>query len=209
MRAEIDAFVEGRNAWIDQHADDVPFAYRLLAITPRHTTALDLEAGALPIASLLAYNLPEESLYLNLASRLTPEGLAELLPVYPGIASELPPTAITVAVGGERLSFHLTPGLARRDHFGLAASNNWVVDGTRSRSGRPMLANDPHLPQSMPSIWYEAVLITPDGFTAGAIPAGGMTVAIGTNGRVAWGVTSAQADVMDLSVEKLSADGGS
>ncbi len=209
MRAEIDAFVAGRNAWIDQHRDDVPFAYRLLGITPRHTTALDLEAGALPIASLLAYNLPEESLYLNLAPRLAPGALAELLPVYPGIPSEPPPTSITAAVGGERLSFHLTPGLARRDHFGIAASNNWVVDGTRSRSGRPMLANDPHLPQSMPSIWYEAVLITPDGFTAGAIPAGGMTVAIGTNGRVAWGVTSVQADVMDLSVEKLSADGES
>ena len=91
--------------------------------------------------------------------------------------------------------------------MGMPASNNWVVDGTKSMSGKPMLASDPHLPQSIPSIWYEAVLVTPDGFTSGALAAGSPAIAIGTNGHVAWGVTSVCADVMDLSLEHLSADG--
>ena len=63
--------------------------------------------------------------------------------------------------GGAKLAFHLAPGFARLGHMGMPASNNWVVDGTRTISGKPMLASDPHLPQSMPSIWYEAVLVTP------------------------------------------------
>ena len=50
MRAELDAYADGRNAWIDQHRDDLPLAFRLLGIKPRRATALDLEAGALPIA---------------------------------------------------------------------------------------------------------------------------------------------------------------
>ena len=61
----------------------------------------------------------------------------------------------------------------------------------------------------MPSIWYEAVLVTPDGFTSGALAAGSPAITLGTNGHVAWGVTSVCADVMDLSLEHLSADGKS
>ncbi|MFZ0888162.1 MAG: penicillin acylase family protein, partial [Candidatus Binataceae bacterium] len=209
MRAELDAFVDGRNAWIEQHRDDLPLAFRILGIKPLHASALDLEAGSLPIAMLLAYNATEESLYLNLAQRFSPDTIAGLLPVYPTMPLEPPPKAITAALGGTLLSFRLAPAFGQPGHPGVAASNNWVVDGAKSVSGKPMLANDPHLPQSLPSIWYEAVLVTPDGFTAGALAAGGMTVAIGTNGRVAWGVTSVQPDVIDLSVEKLSADGNS
>ena len=210
MRAELDAYAEGRNAWIDQHRDDLPLAFRLLGIKPRRATALDLEAGALPIALLLAYNLTEEGLYLNLAPRIDPEMIAELMPVYPGAPLEPPPPAITAALSdATKLSFHPAPEFARLARLGIAASNNWVVDGSKSMSGKPMLANDPHLPQSIPSIWYEAVLVTPDGFTTGAMAAGALTISIGTNGRVAWGVTSVQADVTDLSIEKLSPDGNS
>ena len=207
MRAELDAYVEGRNAWAESHSGDPPLAFRLLGITPMRVTALDVEAAGLPLAVLLGYNLTEESLYLNLAHRIAPGTLAELFPVYPGSPLELPPAAIPAELAGTRLSFPLASGFAGLPRTGIAASNNWVVDGSKSVSGRPMLANDPHLPQSIPSIWYEAVLVTPAGFVAGAMPAGSPLVAIGTNGHVAWGVTSVQADVMDLSLEKLSPDG--
>src|ERR1035437_6309182 len=196
MRAQVDAFVGGINAYIDGHQHSLEPAFRLLGIKPAHYTAEDLEAGALTIATLLGYNATEESVYITLAATMEP-----------------PPPAATAVFGVTKLSdylpsgFALAPGFARIGHMGIPASNNWVVDGTKSMSGKPMLASDPHLPQSIPSIWYEAVLVTPDGFTSGAMAAGSPAVAIGTNGHVAWGVTSVCADVMDLSLEHLSADG--
>jgi penicillin amidase len=209
MRAQMDAFVGGINAYIDAHQNSLEPAFRLVGITPSHYTPEDLEAGALTIAMLLGYNAAEESVYMNLAPKMAPSEIAALMPVYPTLPLEPPPPAITAAFGGVKLAFHLAPGFAHLGHMGLPASNNWVVDGSMTKSGKPMLANDPHLPQSMPSIWYEAVLVTPDGFTAGALAAGSPAVTIGTNGHVAWGVTSVCADVMDLSLEHLSADGRS
>jgi acyl-homoserine lactone acylase PvdQ len=146
---------------------------------------------------------------MNLAPKMAPSEIAALMPVYPSMPLQAPPSETTAVFSGAKLVFHLAPGFARLGHMGIPASNNWVVDGTRTISGKPMLANDPHLPQSMPSIWYEAVLVTPDGFTSGALAAGSPAIAIGTNGHVAWGVTSVCADVMDLSLEHLSADGKS
>ena len=209
MRAQVDAFVGGINAYIDAHQNSLEPAFRLVGIKPAHYTAEDLEAGALTIAVLLGYNATEESVYMNLAPKMAPGEIAALMPVYPSMPLEPPPPEITAVFGGAKMAFHLAPGFTRLGHMGMPASNNWVVDGTRTMSGKPMLANDPHLPQSMPSIWYEAVLVTPDGFTSGALAAGSPAIAIGTNGHVAWGVTSVCADVMDLSLEHLSPDGKS
>ena len=209
MRAQVDAFIGGINAYIDAHQNSLEPAFRLVGIKPAHYTAEDLEAGALTLAVLLGYNATEESVYMNLAPKMPPSEIAALMPVYPTLPLEPPPPETTAVFGGAKLAFHLAPGFARLGHMGIPASNNWVVDGTRTISGKPMLANDPHLPQSMPSIWYEAVLVTPDGFTSGALAAGSPAITLGTNGHVAWGVTSVCADVMDLSLEHLSADGKS
>ncbi len=209
MRTQVDAFVGGINAYVDTHQNSLEPAFRLAGIKPARYTAEDLEAGALTIAVLLGYNATEESVYMNLAPKTAPSEIAALLPVYPSLPLEPPPPETTAAFGGMKLALHLAPGFARLGHMGMPASNNWVVDGSKSSSGKPMLASDPHLPQSIPSIWYEAVLVTPDGFTSGALAAGSPVVSIGTNGHVAWGVTSVCADVMDLSLEHLSADGKS
>jgi penicillin amidase len=166
-------------------------------------------AGVLPVSLLLSANLNSEVLYLNLASRLQPNVIAELMPVALGLALEPPPAVTTQFIHATRSAGIWPLTIPHALRTGTAASNNWVVDGTKSVSGKPMLANDPHLPQSLPSIWYEAVLSTPDTFTAGAMVAGSQSVAIGTNGHVAWGVTNVQADVMDLCIEELSPDGKS
>jgi penicillin amidase len=89
-------------------------------------------------------------------------------------------------------------------------SNNWVIAGERTVTGKPILANDPHLSAQMPSIWYEIGLhcrtVNPDcpynvaGFSFPGAPA----VIIGHNDRIAWGVTNLAADVMDLYIEKIN-----
>jgi penicillin amidase len=209
VRAEVEAFADGINAWIDRLGDRPPLPFWLLGIQPRRVSAVDMIGGVLPVSLLLSANLNSEVLYLNLAPRVQPDVIAELMPVTLGLALEPPPAVTTEFIHATRSAglwpLTIPPALKT----GTAASNNWVVDGTKSVSGKPMLANDPHLPQSLPSIWYEAVLSTPDTFMAGAMVAGSQSMAIGTNGHVAWGVTNVQADVMDLCIEQLAPNGKS
>ncbi len=80
----------------------------------------------------------------------------------------------------------------------LAASNNWVVSGKRTASGKPLLANDPHLPASAPSIWYMVHLSAPGLRVAGVTAAGAPGVIIGHNERIAWGLTNLGPDVQDV-----------
>ena len=83
-------------------------------------------------------------------------------------------------------------------------SNNWVVDGSHTASGKPLLANDTHLPLSTPSIWYIVQLSAPgwnaEGFTLPGVPG----IVIGHNDKIAWGFTNDGADVQDLFAEKFN-----
>ena len=82
-------------------------------------------------------------------------------------------------------------------------SNAWAVAGRLTASGRPLLCNDPHLDiTSLPAVWYEAVLETPELWIMGATVAGGPAFASGWNRNLAWGVTYAHADSEDLFVEE-------
>ena len=86
-------------------------------------------------------------------------------------------------------------------------SNNWVVDGTMTASGKPMLANDPHLSAKTPSTWYLAHMAGGDFEVIGATLPGTPAVAIGRNRFIAWGETNVAADVEDLFRERLDATG--
>lgn len=83
------------------------------------------------------------------------------------------------------------------------ASNNWVVSGKRTSSGKPLLANDPHLPSSAPSIWYMMNLSAPGLRVAGVTAPGLPGVVIGHNERIAWGFTNVGPDVSDVYLEKF------
>ena len=86
---------------------------------------------------------------------------------------------------------------------GHPGSNSWVVDGTRSSTGKPLLANDPHLGLTVPSVWYLAHLSWPGVDLVGVTFPGVPMVVLGHNGRVAWGFTNTGPDVQDLFVEKV------
>lgn len=85
----------------------------------------------------------------------------------------------------------------------LAASNNWVISGKRTVSGKPLLANDPHLRPTAPSIWYMVHLSAPGMRIAGVTAAGLAGVIIGHNEHIAWGFTNVGPDVQDLYLEKF------
>lgn len=88
----------------------------------------------------------------------------------------------------------------------LAASNNWVVSGKHTASGKPLLSNDPHLAASAPSIWYLVHLSAPGVRVAGVTAPGIAGVIIGHNDHIAWGVTNVSPDVQDLYIEKFDPD---
>ena len=86
-------------------------------------------------------------------------------------------------------------------------SNNWVVDGTMTASGKPILANDPHLSTHIPSLWYLAHMSAGAFDVIGGSFPGAPAIAIGRNSHIAWGETNVAADVEDFYLEKLDADG--
>lgn len=85
-------------------------------------------------------------------------------------------------------------------------SNAWVIGPARSRSGKPILANDPHLALRAPALWYLAVIESPRLHVAGATIPGLPAVIIGRNRRIAWGLTNISVDDVDYVIERLSAD---
>jgi penicillin amidase len=111
----------------------------------------------------------------------------------------------------EKLAYNQTIAAAALNRIGfdtdaLAASNNWVVSGNRTVTGKPLLSNDPHLRPTAPSIWYMIHLSVPGVRVAGVSTAGLPGVIIGHNDRIAWGFTNVGPDVQDLYIEKFNPD---
>jgi penicillin amidase len=88
--------------------------------------------------------------------------------------------------------------------FPFQGSNNWVLAGSRTESGKPLLANDPHLEISLPPIWYEIHVACPGLNAVGVSLPGVPLVIVGHNESIAWGITNSGVDVQDLYVEKLN-----
>ena len=86
----------------------------------------------------------------------------------------------------------------------LAASNNWVISGKRTADGKPILANDPHLPASVPSVWYLVNLNSPNVNAAGVSLPGAPGIILGHNANIAWGATNVGPDVQDLYLEQFN-----
>jgi penicillin amidase len=115
-------------------------------------------------------------------------------PVSPETLAKLAHNQIIAAAALDRIGLHAEA---------LAASNNWVVSGKRTVSGKPLLSNDPHLRATAPSIWYMVHLSAPGVRVAGVSSAGLPGVIIGHNDRIAWGFTNVGPDVQDLYIEKF------
>lgn len=90
----------------------------------------------------------------------------------------------------------------------LVGSNNWVVNGNHSISGKPLLANDPHLAHSLPSLWYQVHLHAPQLNVIGVSLAGAPSIIIGHNEHIAWGMTNLNPDVQDVYREQFNSGQG-
>ncbi|MBU0493121.1 MAG: penicillin acylase family protein [Chloroflexi bacterium] len=228
------AYAAGVNAYIDTHRDRLPLELTLLGVSPEPWTPVDTLVWGKVMALGQCANLDYELARLAISERLGQGKTQELVPGYPADApliipdnvSETPPFTAQASVrDGLQSVASLDYGPARtraeiagpellaylqriRAAAGLGGpgtgSNNWVIDGTRSASGRPLLANDPHMGIQMPALWY-LVHLEGAGFDViGASLPGVPGVVLGHNQRIAWGATNSIADVQDLYVEHLS-----
>jgi penicillin amidase len=157
----------------------------------------------------LSANMTDELTRAETLATLGTEALQTLAPGYGADAPVIVPHPITGATfqAVPEAAFSAARILGFGDDLG---SNNWVVAGSRTETGAPILANDPHLAIQMPSIWYEIGLhCDPVGpecpiEVVGSSFAGAPGVIIGHNARIAWGVTNLGPDVQDLFIERLN-----
>ncbi|MEK0082198.1 penicillin acylase family protein [Benzoatithermus flavus] len=198
-RRGLEAYSHGVNAAIARYGRILPPEFLILRHAPEPWQPADSILFQKLMALDLSLNWREELLRARLARRLSTEQLRDL---WPGSAPDTPVTLAALAgLPLERLAAALPeappPGLG---------SNVWVVDGTRTTSGKPLLANDPHLGLQMPGHWYLAHLEAPGLSVIGATLPSLPFVVLGRNRDIAWGFTNTGSDTQDLFIERVDPD---
>jgi penicillin amidase len=201
-RVAMEAYARGVNAFIEGHPGKWGLEFTLLNLKPEPWTPVDSLVWTKMMAWGLSTNWDSELINAALVHKLGPERAARLHAEYPAGNPTVIPGAPVGALAEKILTqlkeLQSLPGL--QGLFG--GSNNWVIDGAKSTTGKPLLANDPHLALSMPSIWYENHLSAPEVEVTGVSLPGVPGIVIGHNREVAWGFTAALPDTQDLYIEK-------
>ncbi|HWI25883.1 MAG TPA: penicillin acylase family protein [Stellaceae bacterium] len=199
LRAALDAYAAGVNAYLAHRRGALPAEYYLLRISPEPWRPADTLVWGKLIALELAGNFRREIEHARVAQHVSPEDMQFLYLPYPSDG----PTAVSSAALLKGMPLHQIEAALPRLVGPAFASNNWVVDGKHSVSGKPLLANDPHLRLSAPSFWYLAHIKTPTLDLAGVTAAGEPFIVLGHNQKIAWGFTNTESDVEDCFIERV------
>jgi len=240
-RVRLDAYARGVNLFIAQHQATLPPEFRLLGYRPQPWSGVDSVSIGLTIVQMLDTHwdakLSREAIAAKLNNLNKPKLEADLYPV--GSWRDHPPTGLLAKPNqpspkptkstrndDEDHSQASAAAVAHEDTLALrtlldlpncddciSGSNNWVIAGSHTASGKPLLSNDMHLGLTEPNIWYMADLKVKVSNGAPSFHAAGVTlpgmpyVIAGHNDHVAWGFTALYADVQDLYIEKLDGKG--
>lgn len=205
----LDAYTAGVNAYIKTlNASDLPIEYKLLGYEPEPWTNLKSALFTKQMTQTLAgYDRDFE--FTNALKLLGEENFQILYPslpdsLYPVIANgtiyNQPAITITAPSSADSLYFKRKDTLQFVEDYKpnpANGSNNWAVSGSKTKSGKPILSNDPHLGLTLPSIWFEIQLRTPAFNSYGVSFPGLPGVVIGFNDSIAFGFTNAGRDVKD------------
>lgn len=188
-RDSLQAYADGVNAWIGNKRRTWwrawPIEFYLLRYRPEPWQPADSLVWGRTMALFLSGNWREEVLRAKIVRKFGKDAVKTLIPLYPSGA----PRTLT--------------GLMENPLAEGSASNFWVLGGKRTESGKPLLANDPHLRFRSPGLWYLASLSAPGLDVTGATVPGMPFTVLGHNREIAWGFTSAETDVQDLYIETL------
>ena len=201
----LEAYAAGVNAYVDSHRGRLPLEFTILGVEPQPWTPVDSLTWGKVMAFNLGGNYDFELLRARIIAELGTDAAQTLLPPYDAGA----PVIVPAGTGNYSWMKGIDAGLpgalaAVLGHSATdAGSNNWVVSGSRTESGKPLIADDMHLGLNMPSVWYENSLhggrLDVAGYSFPGVP----LVIVGHNGRIAWAVTNLPADVQDFYIEKL------
>ena len=203
------AYTAGINAVLAQALRARPPEFVILGIQPEPWDPVDTLAWAIMMAWDLGGNWTTELLRLRLALTMPVERINGLLPPYPGEAPLATADyaalfrSLKLDAGDRATAWQSLPDLAPPSGVEGVGSNNWVLAGSRTNTGKPLLANDPHLKLSTPALWYFARLQAPGIKAAGATMPGLPLVVLGQNEHLAWGFTNTGPDVQDLYIEQV------
>jgi penicillin amidase len=200
VRRGLEAYASGVNAFLASRHGPLPPEFLLLRFAPEPWQPADSLVWGKLMAVRLGGNYRGELLRARMARTVSAADLAFLFPEYP---KDAPTTLSDMLAIYRRLALDLLYEALPPAVGPIYASNNWVVDGRHSASGKPLLANDPHLEFGAPGFWYLARLKTPQHEIAGGTAAGSPFVLVGHNERIAWGLTTTTADVEDLFIERV------
>ena len=212
---QMEQYARGVNAFMAQAQDNLPAEFRILRYRPAPWRPLDSILAALNIHADLETAFPTKLHREKIAAVLSPEMVADLYPVgswrdHPPVGEQPDLTKPTEPIPDVPLDE--SQSISRRAMGDecrecVPGSNNWVLSGMHSTTGKPLLANDMHLEHTIPSTWYEAHLKAGDFDIAGVTLPGVPLVVAGHNAHIAWGFTNIGADVQDLYVEQVNAQG--
>ncbi|MFO7865605.1 MAG: penicillin acylase family protein [Candidatus Aminicenantes bacterium] len=199
----LDAYVQGVNAFMSSHKKNLPLEFESLGLFPEPYSRKDAFSSIILISWFLNQNYSEELLAVKALSKIPLEELAGLFPSYPVDWLHTKDNYLH-----ELRTWNISPFIPAAYAFknlfqSLGGSNNWAVSGEHMESGKPMLANDPHLVHTVPSFWYFNHLNAPGIHVAGASIAGAPGVAIGHTENAAWAITNLMADYVDLCVVEI------
>jgi penicillin G amidase len=225
-RRLLDAYARGVNAYLDSHRQSLPVEFRVLGYVPRPWSPEDTFLIACTFNEMLNLFLMDDMLARErVLAHIPPDLAADLFPntswrdhppgqvdgrqsTVDGQSNPQPRTASDVPAIDHRPSTIDKFAADRRpsplDNF-FPGSNNWVVSGAHTVSGKPLLSNDMHLQHHIPNVWYEVHLTNPDLDVAGVTAPGLPLVLVGHNRRIAWGFTNLGPAVTDLYIETFNA----
>ena len=205
MRSLLSAYAEGVNAYIESHRDRLPLEFTILGAEPEPWTPVDTLNWAAVMSLQLGRTYSMELFEAQLVATLGEEAARQLLPLYPEDTPVIVPPEARSYAWLRGIDFSTDDPLAAvlGEPSRFLGSNNWVVHGSRTATGMPLLADDTHLGLEMPSIWYENGLHGGRFDSVGYSFPGAPLVIIGHNDRIAWGVTNLGPDVQDLYIERF------
>ena len=204
-REMILAYTEGINDYIHSLSSaNLPLEYKLLDFKPENWTPIKCALLLKQMSAVLAMG-SDEFYMTNILKKFGPAITKDLFPDYPfkespiipvGTNWDFKPLPIPPTPAG--YTEMLTGNVKTQQKIEGIGSNNWAVSGAKTQSGYPILANDPHLDLTLPSIWYQIQLHAPGLNSYGVSLPGAPGIIIGFNKDIAWGVTNVAADVLDF-----------
>ncbi len=209
----IEAYTKGINDYIKSLTKDkLPVEYKLLDFKPEPWTPIKCALLLKQMSAVLAMG-SDEFYMTNILNKYGAQITKDLFPDYPFKEDPIIPDDTKwnfkpLAIPQTPASFNemMSSNITTKQKVEGIGSNNWALSGAKTASGFPILANDPHLDLSLPSIWYQIQLNAPGVNAYGVSLPGAPGIIIGFNQDIAWGVTNVAADVLDFYQIKFKDD---